>query len=194
MKTPLLFMDDDARILDGIRTGDESALVKLYRTNRKSITAFLLRNNGTADDAEDMLQEALVILWERVRAGRHEYGARLSTFLFATVRNLWLRRLARKRREGPATHPEDNFADGSLSTLDQMIDDERTEAVRSALEALGEPCRTLLLLFYWEELSMEDIARRLGFANAATAKSKKYQCKKSLKDLLTNLSPGLERA
>ena len=92
------------------------------------------------------------------------------------------------------THPEDDVADGSLSTLDHMIDDERAEAVRSALETLGEPCRTLLLLFYWEELSMEDIARRLGFANAATAKSKKYQCKKSLKDLLTNLSPGLERA
>ncbi len=194
MKTPLLFMDDDARILDGIRTGDETALVKLYRTNRKSITVFLLRNNGTADDAEDMLQEALVILWERVRAGRHEYGARLSTFLFATVRNLWLRRLARKRRESPAAHPEDDVADGSLSTLDQMIDEERTEAVRSALEALGEPCRTLLLLFYWEELSMEDIAGRLGFANADTAKSKKYQCKKTLKDLLTNRSPGLERA
>jgi RNA polymerase sigma factor (sigma-70 family) len=194
MKTPLLFMDDDARILDGIRTGDETALVKLYRTNRKSITAFLLRNNGTADDAEDMLQEALVILWERVRAGRHEYGARLSTFLFATVRNLWLRRLARKRRESPATHPPEDHPDETLSPLDQIIDDERTEAVRSALDALGEPCRTLLLLFYWEELSMEDIARRLGFANADTAKSKKYQCKKSLKDLLTNRSPGLEHA
>jgi RNA polymerase sigma factor (sigma-70 family) len=194
MKTPLLFMDDDARILDGIRTGDETVLVKLYHTNRKSISAFVSRNNGTADDAEDMLQEALVILWERVRAGRHEYGARLSTFLFATVRNLWLRRLARRRREGPATHPGDDPADGNLSALDQMIEEERTVAIRNALEALGEPCRTLLLLFYWEELSMEDIARRLGFANADTAKSKKYQCKKSLKDLLTNRSPGLERA
>jgi RNA polymerase sigma factor (sigma-70 family) len=193
MKAPLLFMDEDARILDGIRTGDEAALVKLYRTNRKSITAFLLRNNGTGDDAEDMLQEALVILWERVRTGRHEYGAKLSTFLFATVRNLWLRRLARKRREIPAKHPPEEFPDSTLSALDRIIDDEQTDAVHSALDALGEPCRTLLLLFYWEELSMHDIALRLGFANADTAKSKKYQCKKSLKDLLTNRSPGLER-
>jgi RNA polymerase sigma factor (sigma-70 family) len=193
MKAPLLFMDEDARILDGIRTGDETALVILYRTNRKSITAFLLRNNGTADDAEDMLQEALIILWERIRTGRHEYNAKLSTFLFGTVRNLWLRRLARKRRESPATHPPEEFPDETLSPLDQIIDDEQTKAVRSALEALGEPCRTLLLLFYWEELSMDDIARRLGFANADTAKSKKYQCKKSLKDLLNNRSPELER-
>jgi RNA polymerase sigma factor (sigma-70 family) len=194
MKTPLLFMDEDARILDGIRTGDETALAKLYRQNRKSITVFLMRNNGTTDDADDMLQEALVILWERVRAGRHEYGARLSTFIFATVRNLWLRRLARKRRENPATHPLEEHPDESLSPLELLIYDEQTVAVRSALEALGEPCRTLLLLFYWEELPMEDIARRLGFANADTAKSKKYQCKKSLKELIANRSPGLERA
>jgi RNA polymerase sigma factor (sigma-70 family) len=194
MKTPLLFMDEDARILDGIRTGDETALVKLYRQNRKSITVFLMRNNGTADDADDMLQEALVILWERVRAGGHEYGARLSTFIFATVRNLWLRRLARKRRESPATHPLEEHPDETLSPLELLIDEEQTVAVHSALEALGEPCRTLLLLFYWEELPMEDIARRLGFANADTAKSKKYQCKKSLKDLLTNRNPDLERA
>jgi DNA-directed RNA polymerase specialized sigma24 family protein len=37
------------------------------------VTAFVLRNSGTQDDAEDMLQEALVILWERVRSGRFEY-------------------------------------------------------------------------------------------------------------------------
>jgi len=56
--------------------------------------------------------------------------------------------------------------------------------VRDALDRLGEPCRTLLILFYWEEASMEEIASRLGFANAETAKSKKYQCKKALEQIL----------
>jgi DNA-directed RNA polymerase specialized sigma24 family protein len=65
-----------------------------------------------------------------------------------------------------------------------MIESEEAQIVRGALEKLGEPCRTLLLLFYWEELSMDEIAGRLGFANAETAKSKKYQCKKELQRLL----------
>ena len=60
----------------------------------------------------------------------------------------------------------------------------RIAAVRSALDRLGDPCRTLLILFYWEEASMEEIARQLGLANAATAKSKKYQCKEQLKRLI----------
>jgi DNA-directed RNA polymerase specialized sigma24 family protein len=62
--------------------------------------------------------------------------------------------------------------------------------VKLALTKLGEPCKTLLILFYWEEASMEQIASRLGFANAETAKSKKYQCKKALQLLLQDIGPS----
>jgi len=184
MGQPLLFLSTDARVLDLIRRGDEEGLVVLYRSNRKPITAFVTRNNGTADDAEDMLQEALVILWERVRSGRFEYAARLNTFIFATVKNMWLRRLERKRREVPKGPDSDGPHSEDASPFELLVEQERTTAVQRALEALGEPCRKLLLLFYWEELSMEEISRQMGFANAETVKSKKYQCKKALQKLL----------
>jgi RNA polymerase sigma factor (sigma-70 family) len=131
-----------------------------------------------------MLQEALVILWERVRDGRFQYTARLSTFVVGTVKNLWLRRLARGRREFPSDGAVDTAADPDDSPLDALIERERTGAVRNALHRIGEPCRTILLLFYWEQASMEEIASRLGFANAETAKARKYQCKKSLQQIL----------
>jgi RNA polymerase sigma factor (sigma-70 family) len=131
-----------------------------------------------------MLQEALVILWERVRDGRFEYTARLSTFVVGTVRNLWLRRLARARRESPSPGTIDAAADPGDSPLDIVIDGERTRAVHEALQKIGEPCRAILLLFYWEQATMEEIANRLGFANAETAKARKYQCKKSLQHIL----------
>jgi DNA-directed RNA polymerase specialized sigma24 family protein len=40
-------------------------------------------------------------------------------------------------------------------------------------------------LFYWDEYSLEEIAAAMGFANAETVKSKKYQCKKALEQYLT---------
>jgi RNA polymerase sigma factor (sigma-70 family) len=180
MGTPLQFLSTDARILDMLRRGDEEALVMLYRSNRKPVTAFVLRNNGTPDDAEDMLQEALAVLWERVRNGRFEYTAKLDTFVFAIVKNMWMRRLFSKRREVASAHPPEEIPDGAASPLDDMIRREESRMVKEALDELGEPCRHLLLMFYWEELPMEEIAARLGFANAETAKSKKYQCKKAL--------------
>lgn len=167
-----------------LRQGDEEALVMLYRSNRKPVTAFVLRNNGTLDDAEDMLQEALVVLWERVQGGRFEYSARLDTFVFATVKNMWMRRLFRKRHEVPESRDAGDRPDDALSALEEMITGEESRIVKEALNELGEPCRNLLLLFYWEELPMDQIAARLGFANAETAKSKKYQCKKALQALL----------
>ncbi|MFN0159153.1 MAG: RNA polymerase sigma factor [Bacteroidota bacterium] len=184
MAGPLFFLNDDAKLIDLIRNGDEEALAKIYQSNRKPIAAFVLRNNGTMDDAEDMLQEALVVLWERIRSGRFEYSAKLSTFLFATVKNMWMRRLARAKRETPMGNAGMDVVDGEESQLDSMITSDEARGVRNALDALGEPCRQLLLLFYWEELPMEKIAVTMGFANADTVKSKKYQCKKSLEKIL----------
>ncbi|MEK7250491.1 MAG: sigma-70 family RNA polymerase sigma factor [Bacteroidota bacterium] len=186
MASPLFFLNTDAKILDLIRTGDDEGLVMLYEANRKPIRAFITHNNGTEDDAEDLLQEAVIVLWERVRANRFEYNARLSTFIYATVKNMWLRRLARMRRESPADIEQYTGRIEASSALDIMVESEEATMVNEALAQLGEPCKTLLILFYWEEESMEEIAKRLGFANAATAKSKKYQCKKSLQKLLTN--------
>ena len=184
MSPRVLFLNDDHRILDLIRKGDEQALVLLYEANKKMISAFLARNNGTHDDYEDMLQEALVILWERVRTGRFEYSSKLSTFLFGIVKNIWLRRLAKAKREIPTDLHAEEYSDPTESSLETMIENEETIAVRSALEKIGEQCKKLLLLFYWEECSMEEIAHKMGFANAETVKSKKYQCKKSLEKIL----------
>jgi RNA polymerase sigma factor (sigma-70 family) len=184
MAASLLFLNTDAKILDLIRTGNDEGLVMLYRANRKPILTYVLRNGGTEDDAEDLLQEALIVLWERIRAHRFEYNARLSTFVYATVKNIWRRRLARRRHESHADIEQDSGHIENATALDIMIESEEAQRVHRALEQLGEPCRTLLIMFYWEDRSMDDIATAMHFANAATAKSKKYQCKKALQRLL----------
>ena len=183
MKNPLNLVQSDNRLLDRIRAGDEKALTTLYRDNNRAVATFTLRNSGTLEDANDLLQEAVVILWEKVHGGTFEQTAKLSTFIFAIVRNLWLRRLARRKREVPQDMQADIQAVVS-SPLDDLIESENAEAVKNALERLGNPCRQLLLLYYWQELSMEAIAQQMGFAGADTVKSKKYQCKKALERLL----------
>ena len=189
MRGQLLFLNAESRILEQIRTGDEEGLAALYRSNQRAISSFVTRNHGTSDDADDILQEALVILWERVRTDRYEHRARLGTFVFATARNLWLRRLARQRRETREPELLEEYSDGDPSPLDLLVESEESSGIRKALDRLGEPCRALLVLFYWEELPLDEIAGRLGFANADTVKSKKYQCKKTLQQILKNLIP-----
>jgi len=172
--------------LDLIREGDMEALTRLYRTNKKPVTMFITHNNGTADEAEDILQEALVILWERARRGNFELSVKPDTFIFATVRNLWLRQLSKKKKENRPDFTDEQWESDDPSSLEMMMSSEAAQLVRESLNELGETCRSLLIAFYWEELSMEEIAERMGFANAQTAKSKKYQCKEALRKLLEN--------
>jgi len=187
MRATPFFLNDDARILDLIRKGDEEALALLYHANRAPIEAFVKHNSGNVADAEDLLQDALIVLWERVRTGRYKHEAKIGTFLYATARNMWLRRLSRLRREVAEEFQTEEPPSNDATALEVMIEEEETATVRKALDLLGEPCKKLLLLFYWEEHSMEQIALELGFANAETAKSKKYQCKKSLQGLIEEM-------
>jgi RNA polymerase sigma factor (sigma-70 family) len=184
MQTPLFFLNDDSKLLDALRNGDEHALVDLFQKNRRPITSLVIRNQGREDDAEDILQEALVVLWEKIRSGSFEYQAKLSTYIYATAKNLWFRRLARRRREFPVPNDDFEAAAEDATPLEELEENERITAVQGAMEQIGNPCRDILLLYYWEERSMEEIALKLGFANADTVKSKKYQCKKVLERLV----------
>jgi RNA polymerase sigma factor (sigma-70 family) len=190
MQTPFFFLNNDSKLLDAIRNGDEEALVELFHQNRRPVTSLVTRNQGSEDDAEDVLQEAMVVLWERVRSGSFEYQAKLSTFIYATAKNIWFRRLARHRRELHASEEALDVATDDATPLEELEENERVLAVQKAMERMENPCRDLLLLFYWEERSMEEIAMKLGFANADTVKSKKYQCKKSLEHLVRTMLGG----
>lgn len=61
---------------------------------------------------------------------------------------------------------------------------ERNKIVAECIEQLGETCKKVLMYYYFEEMSMQDIADKLGFANTDTAKTKKYKCKKKLDELI----------
>ena len=190
MQTKFSFFNEDSKILNALRNGDDHVLVELFHQNRRSVASIVLRNHGSEDDVEDVLQEALVILWERVCNGTFEYQARLSTFIYATAKNIWSRRLSRNRREVSLPDAVSDVEDNDPDPLEELQENERITAVQRAMEQIGNPCHDLLLLYYWEERSMEDIARQLGFANADTVKSKKYQCKKVLGQLTRKLLGG----
>lgn len=167
---------NDSIILKRIKKGDETALDFLYRKNYKMITRLITKNNGSEEEAKDIFQEAIIIFWQKAHRQDFELTSKISTYLYSICQNLWRKELERKNKlSGEMTEGKE---------LNDFETRERMEIINKCINSLGETCRKVLMYYYFDNLSMTDIAEKLGFANADTAKTKKYKCKKELDELI----------
>jgi RNA polymerase sigma factor (sigma-70 family) len=140
------------------------------------MTKMVINNSGTEDEAKDIYQDALIVFWQKAVSGNLVLSSKISTFIYSICQNLWRKELERKSKlsSEEKDSPEINDVDRR----------ERIEIINTSINNLGETCRKILTYYYFDNLSMNDIAEKMGFANADTAKTKKYKCKKELDELI----------
>ncbi len=172
--------DQDLQLLERLRNSDKDALVLLYKNHHVMIRQYVLKNSGSLEDAEDLLQDALVVLWQKVQQGNFTLSSKLSTFIMAVCKNLWLKRLSKNSR----IEPEEFILPHLHKVHEEHAENMDFKHLQKALDEIGDTCKQVLLLFYFEGRDMEHIARQMQFANADTAKAKKYQCFKKLETLV----------
>jgi RNA polymerase sigma factor (sigma-70 family) len=167
----------DTEIIAKISGGDDKALDYLYRKYYKMMVKLVINNSGSEEEAKDIYQEALIVFWQKVTSGNLVLTSKISTYLYSICLNLWRKELDRKSRYSYGENEKEEI---------EIIDDDKAERIKivnDCINALGENCRKILTYYYFDGLSMNDIADKLGYANPDTAKTKKYKCKKRL-DLL----------
>ena len=166
----------DREILDKIAKGDESALKYLYKKYYRMMTKLVISNNGSEDEAKDIYQDALIVFWQKVIGGQLILTSRISTYLYSVCLNLWRKELDRKNRLSHEEKDEVQYIDNDK--------EEREKIIHECISELGDTCKRILTYYYFEKMSMQDIAEKLDFANTDTAKTKKYKCKKRLDQLV----------
>jgi RNA polymerase sigma factor (sigma-70 family) len=167
---------NEKEVFERICKGDERALEFLYKKYYRMMTKLVITNSGTEDEARDIYQEALIVFWQKATSGNLVLTSKMSTYVYSICQNLWRKELDRKKR---LSHEEKDLA-VSLDTDSA----ERNKIVARCIDQLGDTCKKVLMYYYFEEMSMQDIADKLGFANTDTAKTKKYKCKKKLDELI----------
>lgn len=167
----------DKEVIARISSGDEKALDYLYRKYYRMMVRLVINNNGSEEEAKDIFQEALIVFWQKISSGNLVLTSKISTYLYSVCLNLWRKELDRKSR---LSSGENEKEEGEIIDDDKA---ERIKIVNECINALGENCKKILTYYYFDGLSMTDIAAKLGYANTDTAKTKKYKCKKRL-DLL----------
>ena len=173
----------DREFIQRIKANDRTVLGELFMKYQRMISVYVLKNGGDKNDAEDIIQETIIVLWQKVNSDSLQLTVKLGTYLLAIAKNKWMAELRKRRKISPQDISE-NISNGNPSSLDNLVNEEKIEYVRKALEMLQPICKKLLLLYYFEEKNMKEIAKILNLANADVAKSKKYQCKKELERLV----------
>jgi RNA polymerase sigma factor (sigma-70 family) len=170
-------------LLKGLAGNDRKAVETIYRTHYSMIQTLVINNSGTSDDARDIFQEALIVLYEKAKSGSFELHAQLKTYIYAVSRHLWLKKLAAQQRfaESLANAPETIATEEDIEMYEHRTQD--FELMERALQILGEPCKEILESYYIRKKNMSEIAMEFGYTNADNAKNQKYKCLMRLKKI-----------
>lgn len=173
--------------LHELRTGTSSAYELLYTAYFPVIAHLVKQNKGNDRDAEDLFQETVIVLLEKIRQPDFELTASLKTYLYAIARNNWLKRL---RDEKLVTTDNETYlaALQQESTLPVMesSDDNQAEQVHQWLGQITGNCQRVLTFVYLTEEPLDSLMQTMGWKNRHTANNQKYKCIQQIKRVATN--------
>lgn len=147
------------------------------------VLQLVLMNNGDEDDAKDIFQETVIVLYNKIKEGNFELSSKLKTFIYSVARRLWLKRLSQQSRKA-----------GNLGDFEEVLPvehdleqheekDKQFRRMELALGMLGEPCKTIIEDYYIHNSSMQEICEKFGYTNSDNAKTQKYKCLQRLKKI-----------
>lgn len=153
----------DETLVAALNGGDTSAFDALYFRYRDWVLRLAHRFTGNAEDALDVLQETFAYLFGKFPG--FVLTARLTTFLYPVVKNLSI--AARRKRQ---RHVSDQQMPDPPAAVPGNAEQSRAE-LESALSALPEAQREVLLMRFIDDMSLLEIAEALGIPEG-TVKSR----------------------
>ncbi len=177
------FISNELALLEGLARNDTASVEKIYKDNYNMIQSLVVNNNGSTDDAADIFQETMIVLYDKSKTVGFELNCKLKTYIYSISRRLWLKKLQLSQR---TTYIYDNTED-VVAVEDEIDLHEKKNneflIMEESLAKVGEPCKTLLEEFYIHKKQMQEIAEMFGYTNADNAKTQKYKCLVRLKKL-----------
>jgi RNA polymerase sigma factor (sigma-70 family) len=176
----------DVAIIDGLKKRDNGIIRYIYKEYYPTIKFLITTNSGTETDAEDVFQDALVVLYRKIASENLILTSSFKTFLYSICRNLWLQRLDRRVFSNEFLEMED------LSELQDNFQHEQPEEENEKYRLfqqhflrLSPDCQKVLRLFMGKT-SLKEIADIMGFKTEKYAKTRKFMCKEKLKNTIMN--------
>lgn len=178
----------DSEYIEGLKADNQAIITDFYETQREQFKDCVSKLFSVFNDdlLAEIFQESVVRLWLKIKKGQLSASTLtipLSKYLISVGKYVALE-FFRKENIFIDTDLRDNSMIDIVGLSSMFgIEDERYLAIRQAVYNMGEPCAPLLLHFYWDQLSMDDIANKLSYKDSNSAKTQKYKCIQKLKSI-----------
>lgn len=179
----------DQEIIDSLLSNREpdKAIRQLYRLYYEFLAKYIVNNNGNQDDAQDIFQDVIMAFVNLVKAGKFRGEASIKTFLFSLNRNMWLNELKKRGRTQVREMNYGKSSDKPEQGINMALEAKEANAeLLKLMSELGDTCKKILLLYYFENQSMKEILASLNYENEQVVRNKKYKCLKRLEQMITS--------
>lgn len=171
-------MRPDDKIIQGIAAHDSNTLKEVYRDMLPFVEAYVVHHGGTTDQAKDLFQEAMIIIYSKIEEGNLVLHCKFSTYLYAVCKRIWIQdrkkhylRTNKLKEISLVSEPETPYGREDM--------DEAKELFEKHFGKLGPDCQ-MILGMHFNGLTIEEIRKAMNISTVHHASDKKYRCKKKL--------------
>src|SRR4051812_12545023 len=193
-REPRAMVDDDARLMERIRDGDQSAFIALVERYQHELVGFFYHHAWNQTVAEELAQD---VFWNVYRSReRYQPTAKLRTYLYRIAHNLWIDHVRRQRHQNVSLEAEVGgstlrlvdvlAAPEPANELDPVRDAQLRTRIQQAVDALPQGQKDVFVLANHQQMKYQDIATVLAIPEG-TVKSRMHSAVRFLRDELQDL-------
>ena len=175
----------NSELIKGIRHHDSAILQYVYDHHYPIIEGYITHNQGTREQAMDIFQDAMIIVYKRIRSGNLELSCKFSTFLYAICKNLWIQERKKHLQRAEKLRQHKLVVHDPGPADDPLLQKHLTDLFNKHFEALSKDCQKILSM-YFNNFSIEDIRAAMNYKDLHHTADRKYRCKKSLINRIVN--------
>lgn len=180
---------DDFKLIELFRNGDEKAFEEIVRRYQRQVANIIYLTLGNREEVDDLSQEVFVRVFRSL--GRFEFDSSLYSWIYRIAVNLCIDEIRKKRIRKliPLDFLTEKKLEGEKRSKetstgsDELLQKEKTEVVRNALEKLSPIHRTVIVLREYQDLSYGEIAKTLRISPQAV-KSRIFRAREELRVML----------
>lgn len=161
-----------------------SALSIIYKKHYPIILNFVVRNGGDSQDAKDIFQETVIVLFKNIRQGVFRFESTIGTYLFAVAKNKWF--LTRNNKIVSKSTEEliriyEETCDPFEENIECDSETQKIAAIRKGMRKIKSEEREVIKDYYFKNMTHEEISLKYKLGSTQASKNKKCRAMNELK-------------